>query len=136
MQKWGISRSGVWGKWKDTWNVNKSMNKNFKSQSRALMSNSLRSLTYIIINGNTGIMKIAFICEDNCHKFSGNFWKYSCVKFPMSDILVFGLRIILKEHRTIQLLDWYLDYWTHSIFLMQNLNPEEEIHLISNRSLY
>lgn len=71
-------------------------------------------------------MKTAFICEDNCHKFSGNFWKYSCVEFPMSDILVFRLRIILKEHRTIQLLDWYSDYRTHLIFFLQNLNPEEQ----------
>lgn len=46
----------------------------------------------------------------------------------MSDILVFGLRIILKEYRSIQLLDWYSNYWTYLIFFMQNLNPKEQIY--------
>lgn len=37
------------------------------------MLNSLRPLVPNVINGDTGIIKIVFVCEDNYQKISGNF---------------------------------------------------------------
>lgn len=54
------------------------------------MLNLSRLLIYIVINGNFGIIKIVFMCEDNCYKFLGKFWNYNCMKFFMFDVLVFG----------------------------------------------